>query len=52
MKLNNCFIISILTELTAEQVQYIIDCWTDYVHNDLNISVADLPIVYTGRVLD
>lgn len=51
MKLNNAFVISILTDLSADQIQYIIDCWTDYVHNDLGISVSDLPIVYTGSVI-
>ena len=52
MSRNGEFVISILCDLNADQVQYIIDCWVDYVHNDLDIDVAKLPILYTGAVLD
>lgn len=38
------FEIEILTELSEELAEYIFDCWTAFVTNDLGLKPNELPI--------
>lgn len=38
------FIIDVNIPLSAELVEYIIDCWTNFVYQDLDLKITDLPI--------
>ena len=38
------FVIDVNIPLAAEMVEYIIDCWTNFVYQDLDFDIKDLPI--------
>lgn len=38
------FVIEVNIDLPSEIVEYIVDCWTDFVYKDLNYEITDLPI--------
>lgn len=38
------FVIDVNIELSQELMEYIIDCWTNFVYQDLNLEITDLPI--------
>lgn len=38
------FVIDVNIKLPQEIVEYIIDCWTNFVYQDLNYDIKDLPI--------
>jgi hypothetical protein len=38
------FIIDVNIQLPPEMVEYIVDCWTNFVYQDLNYDIKDLPI--------
>lgn len=38
------FVIDVNIELPQEIVEYIMDCWTNFVYQDLNYEITDLPI--------
>lgn len=38
------FVIDVNIPLPSEIVEYIIDCWTNFVYQDLNYEITDLPI--------
>ena len=38
------FVIDVNIALTSEMVEYIIDCWTNFVYQDLDFDIKDLPI--------
>lgn len=43
------FIIDVNIKLPAEISEYIIDCWTNFVYQDLNYDIQDLPIMAIER---
>jgi hypothetical protein len=45
-KTGNRFVIDVNIDITQEMVEYIIDCWTNFVYQDLDLNIIDLPIFF------
>ena len=43
------FVIDVNIKLPSEIAEYIIDCWTNFVYQDLNYDIKDLPIMAVER---
>ena len=45
-KTGNRFVIDVNIDITQELMEYIIDCWTNFVYQDLDLNITDLPIFF------